>query len=54
MSTPRLLAETDAIMIREMNFKNYLKFIFLTFLEKGLPMLPESLKILRTEKCEGK
>lgn len=28
MSTPQLLAETDAKMIREMSLRNYFKFIF--------------------------
>jgi lipopolysaccharide/colanic/teichoic acid biosynthesis glycosyltransferase len=35
MSTPELLAEIDAKMISEMNFKNYLKFIFQTVLGAG-------------------
>ena len=35
MSTPELLAETDAQMIRDMSVKNYLKFIFLTISGKG-------------------
>lgn len=35
MSTPDLLAETDAKMIAEMNVSNYFKFIFLTVLGKG-------------------
>lgn len=35
MSTPELLAETDAKMIREMNIKNYFKFIFQTVLGAG-------------------
>ena len=35
MSTPELLAETDARMIREMSVKNYFKFIFQTISGKG-------------------
>lgn len=35
MSTPDLLAETDAKMIREMSLKNYFKFIFQTVLGAG-------------------
>lgn len=35
MSTPQLLAETDAKMIQELNVLNYLKFIFLTIFGKG-------------------
>ncbi len=35
MSTPELLAETDAKMIREMSIKNYFKFIFQTVLGGG-------------------
>ncbi|WP_396586881.1 sugar transferase [Bermanella sp. R86510] len=35
MSTPELLAETDAKMIREMSIKNYFKFIFQTVLGAG-------------------
>jgi lipopolysaccharide/colanic/teichoic acid biosynthesis glycosyltransferase len=35
MSTPELLAETDAKMIRDMNIKNYFKFIFQTVLGAG-------------------
>lgn len=35
MSTPELLAETDAKMIREMSAKNYFKFIFQTVLGAG-------------------
>lgn len=35
MSTPELLAETDAQMIREMSVKNYFKYIFLTISGKG-------------------
>ena len=35
MSTPKLLAETDAAMIETLNFKNYFKYIFLTILGKG-------------------
>ena len=35
MSTPELLAETDAKMIKDMNIKNYFKFIFQTVLGAG-------------------
>ena len=35
MSTPLLLAETDALMTREFNLLLYFKFIFLTVLGKG-------------------
>jgi O-antigen biosynthesis protein WbqP len=35
MSTPKLLAETDALMIEELNAVNYFKFIFLTIFGKG-------------------
>ena len=35
MSTPELLAETDANMIRELSIKNYFKFIFQTVLGAG-------------------
>ncbi len=35
MSTPQLLAETDAKMIREMSVKNYFKYIFQTVLGAG-------------------
>ena len=35
MSTPELLAETDAKMIKEMSIKNYFKFIFQTVLGAG-------------------
>lgn len=35
MSTPELLARTDAKMIKEMNIKNYFKFIFQTALGAG-------------------
>ena len=35
MSTPELLAKTDAKMIKEMNIKNYFKFIFQTVLGAG-------------------
>jgi lipopolysaccharide/colanic/teichoic acid biosynthesis glycosyltransferase len=35
MSTPELLAETDAKMIAEMSIKNYFKFIFQTVLGAG-------------------
>jgi len=36
MSTPQLLAETDAMMIRELNTLGYFNYIFLTVLGKGL------------------
>jgi O-antigen biosynthesis protein WbqP len=35
MSTPQLLAKTDAIMIKEMSLRNYFKFIFQTVLGAG-------------------
>ena len=35
MSTPELLAETDAKMIAEMSISNYFKYIFLTIFGKG-------------------
>ena len=35
MSTPKLLAETDAKMLRELNVRNYFKFIILTIVGKG-------------------
>lgn len=35
MSTPELLAETDAKMIAEMSLSNYFKYIFLTIAGKG-------------------
>ena len=35
MSTPELLAQTDAHMLRELSMKNYLKFILLTVTGKG-------------------
>lgn len=35
MSTPRLLAETDARMIEEMSVYNYFKYITLTFAGRG-------------------
>lgn len=35
MSTPKLLAETDAKMIENLNVCNYFKYIFLTVLGKG-------------------
>ena len=35
MSTPELLAQTDARMIAEMSVCNYFKYIFLTVLGKG-------------------
>ena len=35
MSTPELLAQTDASMLRELNLCSYFKYIFLTVLGKG-------------------
>jgi hypothetical protein len=35
MSTPRLLAETDAKMIAQLNMWYYFKYIFLTVFGKG-------------------
>lgn len=35
MSTPKLLAETDAIMTKNLTFKNYLYYIIVTVLGKG-------------------
>uniref|UniRef100_UPI00404881C9 sugar transferase n=1 Tax=Algoriphagus sp. TaxID=1872435 RepID=UPI00404881C9 len=35
MSTPKLLAETDARMIEELNFLSYFKYILLTIFGKG-------------------
>jgi lipopolysaccharide/colanic/teichoic acid biosynthesis glycosyltransferase len=35
MSTPQLLAETDAKMIQELNTLSYFKYIFLTVFGKG-------------------
>lgn len=35
MSTPELLAETDAEMIESMSLKNYFKYIFMTVAGKG-------------------
>lgn len=35
MSTPQLLAETDAQLIATMNLKNYFKYILLTVLGRG-------------------
>lgn len=35
MSTPKLLAETDAKMIENLNVCNYIKYIFLTVFGKG-------------------
>ena len=35
MSTPELLAQTDARMIAEMSVRNFFKYIFLTVLGKG-------------------
>ena len=35
MSTPKLLAETDAMMLQSMNLRLYFKFIFMTIAGKG-------------------
>ena len=35
MSTPELLAQTDARMLRELTVRSYFKYIFLTILGKG-------------------
>ena len=35
MSTPQLLAETDAKMIKELNTLGYFEYIFLTVFRKG-------------------
>jgi lipopolysaccharide/colanic/teichoic acid biosynthesis glycosyltransferase len=35
MSTPRLLAETDAKMLAELTLRNYFRYIFMTVLGKG-------------------
>ena len=35
MSTPELLAKTDADMLRQMSLFNYFRYIFLTILGKG-------------------
>jgi len=35
MSTPELLAETDAHMLKTLNLRNYFRYIFLTILGKG-------------------
>jgi O-antigen biosynthesis protein WbqP len=35
MSTPKLLAETDSKMIKEINILSYFKYIFLTVFGKG-------------------
>jgi len=35
MSTPRLLAEIDAEMIRSLSLRNYFRYVFLTALGKG-------------------
>ena len=35
MSTPELLAQTDARMLKEMNLTNYFRFIFMTISGKG-------------------
>jgi O-antigen biosynthesis protein WbqP len=36
MSTPELLSQTDARMLRELSVRSYFKYIFLTLLGKGL------------------
>jgi lipopolysaccharide/colanic/teichoic acid biosynthesis glycosyltransferase len=35
MSTPELLARTDALMLRNLGIKMYFKYIFITLLGKG-------------------
>lgn len=35
MSTPKLLAETDAQLLQSLNFKSYFKYIIFTVLGKG-------------------
>ncbi|UCV06648.1 sugar transferase [Dechloromonas denitrificans] len=35
MSTPNLLAETDELMLKELSFSSYLKYILLTLFGKG-------------------
>lgn len=35
MSTPKLLAETDAMMLKELTLSNYFRYIFLTVTGKG-------------------
>jgi len=35
MSTPELLAKTDAQMLKTLSFRNYFRYIFLTILGKG-------------------
>jgi len=35
MATPKLLARTDAVMIKNLNLRNYFKYIFFTVLGKG-------------------
>lgn len=35
MSTPELLAETDAHMLRELNLLNYFRYIFMTIVGRG-------------------
>lgn len=35
MSTPKLLAKTDAQMLKTLNLRNYFRYIFLTVLGKG-------------------
>ena len=35
MATPKLLAETDAMMIQELNTLGYFKYILLTVFGKG-------------------
>jgi len=36
MSTPKLLAETDANMLKELTISNYFKYIYLTLIGKGI------------------
>ncbi len=36
MSTPELLAKTDAEMLQSLNIFQYFRYIFLTFLGKGV------------------
>jgi lipopolysaccharide/colanic/teichoic acid biosynthesis glycosyltransferase len=36
MSTPELLAFTDALMLRELSLTNYFKYLFMTILGKGV------------------
>ena len=35
MSTPKLLAETDAVMTQNLNFQKYIYYIVVTLLGKG-------------------